>query len=214
MKSKKLLFLFTILLLLGMAVPASAVSVSGNSGTKITGTYTAPKIVVTVPATAEVFINPYRIPVTIDNESVDDQIVSTPACIENQSEVAINVSVSIVGTIKEGSNIKLSMTSTQGTKLTSKTAFIYFEIQATDSDDPNMAYWDDEYDASKHLVVRNYSRSMKNIAVLDAGGKGDCFGAFRLTGDCVVKPKTPWSEDDGIDVTISFTFTPSARSGI
>lgn len=211
MKSKQFVLLFVALLLFGMTIPASAVSLTGNSNTRFTATYTAPEITVTVPATAEVFINPYRMPVIIGSEETDAQIMSTPACIKNMSEVPISVSVSVTGAIKEGSNMRLVMSTTQGTKLTSKSAFIYFEIQAADSDDPDAVYWDEEYDAAKHLVVRTYARTMKNIVALGADGEEGCFGAFRLTGDCVARPKTAWTEDDGIDVTISFTFTPLAR---
>lgn len=211
MKSKQFVFLFVALLLFGMAVPVRAVSVAGNSSTKFTATYMAPKITVTVPATAEVFINPYQMPVVIDNKETDAQIVSTPVCIENKSEVPINVSVSATGKIKEGSNMRLVMTPTQGTTLTSKSAFVYFEIQAANSDDLDAVYWDDEYDATKHLVIRTYARTMKNIVALGAAGEEGCFGAFRLSGDCVARPKTAWTENDGIDVAISFTFTPLAR---
>lgn len=208
MKSKKFLLMFAVLLLFIMTAPASAVSLSGNANTNIAATYTAPEIIVTVPATAEVLINPYRIPVSIGDVETSAQIMSSPACIENLSEVPVSVSVSITSTLKEGSNMRLSMTPTQGTKITSKSAFIYFEMQAADSDDPDAVYWDDAYDATKHLVVRTYSRIMKNIVALGAGGEDGCFGAFRLSGDCVAHPKIAWTEDDGIDVTISFTFSP------
>ena len=51
-----------MLFLFGMAVPAFAVSMAGNSSTKITASYKMPEITVVVPATAEVIINPYRLP--------------------------------------------------------------------------------------------------------------------------------------------------------
>lgn len=45
----------------------------------------------------------------------------------------------------------------------------------------------------------------------DTSGKFDQYAAgsialFRLTGDCVEEPKTPWDATDKFDVTIAFTF--------
>lgn len=205
MKNKKTLLLPAILLLLSVVVPVSAAS---KPSTEITGTYKAPEINVVIPSSAEVFINPYRLPVTIGEEETDAQIVSSPACIENQSLVPISISISVTGAVKEGSNMRLVATSTQGTKLTSKSAFLYFEMQAADSEDPNAVYWDDEFDPARHLVIRTTQKAMKNVVALGAGGEAGCFGAFRLSGDCVAHPKIAWTEDDGIDVTISFTFSP------
>ena len=61
----------------------------------------------------------------------------------------------------------------------------------------------------KHLTVRSgVSKTKKNIAVIAQADQPKHFGAFRLTGDCVPVPRKGWTEADGIDVEIAFTFNP------
>lgn len=194
-----------------LSTQAFATSISDSFGMTITGAYQAPRIEVVVPATAEVVINPYRLPVSIGSDETDAQIMSSYACIQNKSEVPISVSATVIGAVKAGSDMRLSSVTTQGTTLTSKSAFVYFEMQSSDSSDPDDVYWDDEFDAQKHIVVRTTAKTMKDIVSLGMDGDYGCFGAFRLTGDCVANPRKPWTENDGINVTISFTFSPLVR---
>lgn len=211
MKNKISLTFVAVFLVICMSTQAFATTISDSFGMTITGAYQAPKIEVVVPTTAEVVINPYRLPVAIGSAETDAQIMSSPACIQNKSEVPVSVSVTAIGAVKEGSDMRLSSVTTQGTTLTSKSAFIYFEMQPADSADPDDVYWDDGFDAKKHLIIRTTAKTMKNIVSLGMDGDYGCFGAFRLAGDCVANPRKPWTEDDGIDVTISFTFSPLAR---
>lgn len=204
---KKKLLLCVVLALLLSAVPAHAEGDSAS--TIIDALCNLPDISVIVPASAEVFINPYKLPLTIESSETTAQIVSTPACIENKSKVPISVSATVTGSIKEGSDMRLTSYSTQSPELTltSKSAFVYFEMQA--STGPGSAVWDPEYDMDKHMVVRNgISKTKKNIAVIAQAGQPKHFGEFRLTGDCVPVPRYPWTEADGIEVEIAFTFAP------
>ncbi len=203
---KKQLLLGAVLALL-LSVTALA---SGDSNrTIIDALCNLPEISVTVPATAEVFINPYKLPLTIEADETTAQIVSTPAAIENKSKVPLSVTATVTGAIKEGSDMRLYSSSTQDPELvlTSKSAFIYFEMQA--ASDPGQVDWDSEYDVEKHLVIRNgVSRTKKNIVTIAQADQPKHFGAFRLTGDCVPVPRKGWTEADGIDVEIAFTFKP------
>lgn len=203
---KKQLLLGAVLALL-LSVTALA---SGDSNkTIINALCNLPEISVTVPATAEVFINPYKIPIEIEADETTAQIVSTPAAIENKSKVPLSVTATVTGTIREGSNMRLSSYSTQSPDIvvTSKSAFIYFEMQAASN--PGQVDWDSEYDAQKHQVVRaGVAKVRKNIVTIAQADKPKHFGAFRLTGDCVAVPRSPWTEADGIEVEIAFTFTP------
>ena len=215
MKNKTTPFLVTIFLCISMIASAYAVPASNFFNTQIVAIYQEPEISVIVPSTAEVLINPYRIPVTIGTEDTTAQIISTPACIKNLSQVPISVSASVVGKVKDGSDMRLVASTTQpssGKPSTTKNAFIYFEMQAAESDDPDDVYWDETFDAKKHVIVRTTAKTLKNIARIGMAEDSDCYGAFRLTGDCVAAPKKGWTEDDGIDVEISFTFTPLPRS--
>lgn len=203
---KKKLLLSTVLALL-LSVPALA----SDNFTTIDALCMVPDISVVVPTTAEVFINPYRMPITIEEQETTAQIVSTSATIENKSDVPISVTVTVTGTVNGGSDMTLSSTATGGTG-TRKRAFVYFEIQA--SSGVGQVAWDSEYDAEKHLVVRTSAKTRENIVTLDAADGANRFGAFRLTGDCTASPRAAWNENDSIDVEIAFTFTPLARPGI
>ena len=100
--------------------------------------------------------------------------------------------------------MRLLSESTLGQERTSTRAFIYFEIQA--ADDPDAVAWDEKYSDEKHLVIRPGTKIRKDIVTLGADGQPLSYGAFRLTGDCVEAPRSPWTEADGIDVSIAFTF--------
>lgn len=207
MKKKVLLCTILALLLSGTAFA------SGNQrSTAVDARCDLPEISVVIPATAEVFINPYQIPITIESDEVSAQIVSTPACIENKSEVPISVTATLTCKLKEGSDMRLYTATTQDPEMpvTSKGAFVYFEMQAASG--VNQAVWDPEYDMEKHQVVRlGTSRPKKDMVVIAQADQPNHFGAFRLTGDCVAVPRTPWTEADGIEVEIAFTFTPLMR---
>lgn len=208
---KKTLLLGVILALL-LSAPASAGTNPFYS--RIDALCNLPEISVTVPATSEIFINPYRLSIAVEADETSAQIITAPACIENKSQVPISVSVAATGTVNEGSNLRLVSTTTGG-EGTKKQAFIYFEMKASDTSNPPVSFWDAEYNAEKHVIVRVGSgRIKKNIAVLSAVDGTERFGAFRLTGDCTATPYSGWTEDDGISVELTFTFTPLARPGI
>lgn len=207
---KTSLFCVALALALTLAAPAYA---SGSNGfqTEITALCELPEISVTVPATAEVFINPYELPVTIESTESTAQIVSTPACIENQSVVPLQVGVTAVGEVYEGSDLFLTSAPTGGTGVI-KRVFVYFEIQASGTANPPQSVWDAEYDSTKHLAVRTFELPARKLVTLSAVDGDSRFGAFRLTGDCSANPRDPWTEGDGINVKIVFTFTPLART--
>ena len=205
MRKKKLLFLLSAALMLHMIPQASA---SKQAVTRIDALCQLPEISVKVPSSSEIFINPYKMDVTIEADETNAQIVSVPAAIENESPVPLQVTATVTGKLKEGSDMSLSTSPTNGIG-TRKKAFLYFEIVAANDEDS--ASWAKEYDAEKHLIVRTTAKTKKNIVTLSQSGKPGSVGAFRLTGDCTATPKIPWAEKDGIDVEIAFTFKPMAR---
>lgn len=200
-------------LLLGvvLALLLSATAFAGEDGyqTEINATCNLPEISVTVPSSAEVFINPYRLPLTIESNETTAQIVSSPACIENKSSVPISVTATVIGAVKEGSDMRLYSASTIEQELTSKRAFVYFEMQPATSSNPADAEWDSIYNEEKHVIVRDGSpKTKKDIVTIAQADQPKHFGAFRLSGDCVPAPRRAWTEADGIDVEITFTFRP------
>lgn len=209
MKYKKFIAGFVSMLLLVGNFCVSAAETQNT--TQIEAVCDLPEIKVTVPASGELFINPYEMPVEINGAFIGYQIVSTPTVIQNESVVPLKISATVTGTIKKDSDMTLSSTSVDAS-YTKKKAFIYFEIQPTN--DPDTVTWDSEYNADKHIVVRTAAKTKKNIVTLDAydeNGQKKCYGAFRLTGNCAAVPKIPWTEADGVDVTIAFTFQATSK---
>jgi len=196
-KKKPLFLLMALLMLASLVSPASAAETGNRASTEIEAVCSRlPEIRVTVPPAMDVLINPYKIPVVVQDKQVGDQIISDPVALKNESEVPLKVSVSIETVIKEGSDMRLLSESTLGQEMTSKRAFIYFDAVA----------WDEKYSDEKHLVIRPGTKIRKDIVTLGADGQPLSYGAFRLTGDCVEAPRSPWTEADGIDVSIAFTF--------
>lgn len=205
---KRLSLCLLLVLLLSLTVPAHAITVRDGSETLITAEPYLPDITieVVVPTSGNVYINPDRLPVKVDGMIVDKQIVSDSFNIENLSEVPLRVNVEVEGTIKRGSDMGLLLQSAATVTTTTKKAFIFFEIQA--SSNPSSVTWSSEYDANKHVIVREASRTKKNIVVLGSAEQEKRFGVFRLAGDCIQNPREPWTEKDGVDVEIIFTFEP------
>lgn len=220
MRKRLLCVVLTLAML--FSVQSAAAATGNTRSTVITATLTnqTPTIKVTVPSTAEVYLNPLKLPVSINSKSTREQIVSTPCVIANESDVPLQVDVTVTGQINEGSNMSLVTSSTKNSTSTSKRAFIYFEIQPADTDDFSKVVWDAAYSRSKrnHIPVTTMERTKTNTVVLasttldgEIAEKGG-YAAFRLTGDAVVNPRKAWTEDDGLTVEIAFTFVPLVRS--
>lgn len=207
MKFKKPIVVLVALLMLLASTPATATD--NEHSTIITANCLIPDVTiqVVVPTESKVYVNPQSLPVKIDGTVEESQIVCQPARIQNQTEVPLAVSVTVTGAVKADSNMFLSSTSTKGQSLTSKKAFIYFEMKAADSSDTDVQ-WDAAYNAENHIVVRTAAKSKKNFLTLGAKDKAGCYGVFRLAGDCVERPTAGWTMTDGVDVNVSFTFKP------
>ena len=210
MRMKKPACLAAVALLALLTVPASALAPAGIEGgvTKFTAESFLPdvEIQVSVPAESKLYINPLSLPVEIDGTVENKQIVCETSHIENRSVVPVVVDVTVSGAVKEGSDMTLYSASTQGSTAIAKRAFFYFEMQAVD--DPAHVEWSGGYDSTEHIPVRLYARTKREIVTLDAAGGETCYGAFHLDGDCIPTPKNPWTEADGVDVTVVFTFRP------
>lgn len=215
MKRKRLLCaVLALVLLFSVQPPAAASNVRSTifrAGCKL------PVIRVSVTNYASVYINPLKLPVYLGDVGETDQIISTPACAANYSEVPLVMDVTVSGSIKPGSDMTLSDSPTNGAGL-SKSAFIYFEIQQSGIDDPDYVEWDSAFDQSKHIVISDGGSVTKEklftLAPRDEFGyvtEGGC-APFRLTGDAVKEPANAWNSKDGVNVTVAFTFTPISYS--
>ena len=101
------------------------------TGKEITGTSTvnSPNIKVTVPTSADIIINPFKMEytsasITTPNKS---QVISAEQSIKNESDVAVAVNVAELKA-EPSEGVTLATTSTSGGKVTAKTAFMYLEV--------------------------------------------------------------------------------------
>ncbi len=211
MKNKKYIVFILAVLILAMVFPSSAAAMNNKRSIKIRGSCTLPQIVieVTVPTATRAYLNPSKVSIRTNHTISDGQIISEPAYIENKSVVPVQVNASVTGKVKTGSTMVFSPTSTKGSSLTSKSAFVYFELQS--ATDPTSEPWSNSYDAGEHILVGTTQKTKNNVVTLGAADEADRYGLFRLTGDCVESPEKPWSSRDGFYADIVFTFLPTER---
>jgi hypothetical protein len=197
---------------------AAANTTADNTGNQrsieITGKMSLPTISVVVPTDKAIIMNPNSLTLSVDLKGSIDadettaQIYSEPACIDNQSEVPISVTVAVTGAVDAVSNMKLTSSSTKDSGTTAKKAFVYFQMQAVKDSDPYSVKWAD-FDENKDIVLGTNTRTRKNyitLAAPDENKDTKHYGAFRLTGDCTEKPKIAWDKTDGFSAKIVFTF--------
>lgn len=211
MKRKALLCAILALTLLFSGQPASALT-SNQRETVIQATARVPVISVTVPASVDIMINPFRMPVQIGGEESDAQIVCSPAYILSTSDIPLKVDITVTGSVYANSDLTLVSAPTNGAG-SSKNAFVYFEMQQTSVDDWEYVRWDPVFDAAKHINVTTTAqtkRAMVTLPPLTLDGElpENAYAWFRLAGDAARAPTNEWSTNDGINVTVAFTFTP------
>lgn len=211
MKRKGMLCAILALVLLLSAQPTAAAS--NHRSTIINATCRLPVIRVFIPSSGTVYLNPYKLSVSINGQSEDRQIVSSRGRVYSKSDIPLDMDVTVTGAVKSGSTMTLASSPT-GEADTTKSAFVFFEIHQVDDPDFDLVDWDTEYDAAKHIVVTDgVPITKKSIMTLPAmtmdkevapGG----YALFRLSGDAVRQPTDAWTSNDGLTVTVAFTFTP------
>lgn len=210
---RKRLFCAVLALIMLFSAQSEAAA-SLQQSTVIDATCRLPVIRVSIPTSGSVYLNPFELPVSIDGRSEERQIVSSLGQIANESDVALDVDVTVTGAVTSGSTMSLADSPTGGVG-SIKSAFVYFEIHQTDGLDYDLVDWDAEFDAVKHIVVTDgVPTTKRGIMTLPAMTKdGEVapggYALFRLSGDAVKYPEDDaWTSADGIVVTVAFTFTP------
>jgi hypothetical protein len=210
---KKLAVLLSAFLAVYSVLPINAAAATSNNTLKITGTCSIPTVTidVVVPSSEKVYLNPSKVSVKLGATISDAQIVTEVGYIENRSEVPLSVSATVNAAIKSGSTMKLVTASTKNSTSKAKQAFVFFQMQkASEQTISNNISWDQTYDADKHILVTTSSKSKTNFITLDQydpeNDTTDRYGAFMLSGDCIVMPTSGWTTKDGFTATIAFTF--------
>lgn len=196
---------------LSMSATALAANVTGTApvDVEVTGTTEVPDIKVTIPTTASVVVNPYKLAVTVDSVEFTDQIVSAPQFIKSESNTALDVTATVTGKA-EGSAV-FATASTQGGKaVATNSVFMYLEVVgvADDSAEPTWAETYDKTSSSQLLVSLTAATSKTAMVQLAAGDTTASYAAFALRGDAADKPTTAWTAADKVSAGIAFTFTP------
>lgn len=211
---KVLSLVLALAMVLTLAVPAFAGSSTPSNTTDITGTTKAPTITVTVPASAAVTVNPYKMEVTVGSDKVSDQIIFATQYVENTSDVALVFDVTVTGK-KEGNAI-FSTTSTAGKIVATNSVFLYAEFGAATADDGSGdPTWGNAFDtkATNMVAISDKAVTKKAVAELAAtDGSTANYLAFKLAGDASSQPTTAWTASDKVGATIAFTFTAKATT--
>ena len=188
LKKRFVPFALACILVMALAAPAFATSTAGYS-TVIDGQYVAAEIDVTVPTTAQAFINPYALPVNLskiasDNSTdgnakpgaeasgsiLNQQIVTEPMFISNRSEVDLAVSATVTAKLLDASE---NDTKGYGT--------VARQIQFTE----------DEIDSTEtKKMMRAYLQMAVDESLTEASTAGDLVKAFTSWKDDTYNDKT------------------------
>ena len=169
-------------------------SIEEPSEIEVTGTTKVPTISITVPTTAAVTLNPYKLDVTIDSATKQDQVISAVYYIVNGSDVAIETEATVTG-VAEGAT-------------TDKTKQVYMAFEWAQTSDGSTAptSWSDT------TALTTSAQTVANKLTMDKTGGTSPAIAFHFTSDAIAEPETPWTADDTVGATLAFTFAPKANT--
>lgn len=199
----------------------------------VTSTTQVPTLKVTVPTTADVVVNPYRLNVTTPITS-SDTIISPEYEIKNESDCGVTISATVKAT--PGGAAAIATKPLKGTE-TTKSVFMYLETTATagtyytvnDADGNAVPTYVEkavtakrgetltaEQEAANAAFAAQLALSTKDttkdIATLAAGNTTAQSIFFKLQGNAVTAPKTPWLAADKVDVALTLKITPNANA--
>lgn len=215
MKKKILALILAGTMVMGSCLTASATEISTatdgqyKADVEVTEDITTPTIKITVPTTAAVTLNPYQLKTTVGNNTgATTKVVSDSYFIKNESNVAIRVDgkLQVVPTATT-SKVVLATGALTG-KETTKTALIYLDVQSasSDSDKKTVAAFDK---ASTSQILGGKTAVTKNgLITLAEGDSTATYAHYTFGGDVVTTPAVPWSDDDTVDVSLTWVFTP------
>jgi hypothetical protein len=233
-----------------LSIPASASTAAKTEDTtnrslSVDGAYQAVDIAVVVPTTGTVIINPYALPVEIGKDASNNavkvknqQIVTKPLTLKNQSDIDLDINVSATATVK--GNLALATAAVTPADEKKNTAFLYLDVEASTLTGATSAVteaaiaeaWDDitwtGYDASSvatNVLALTKSgtaatkEKMGTLAASDVNTDGS-FKEYKngsiayvgLVGSVAQNPTTAWAAKDGVSVKIAFTFVPHVET--
>ncbi len=162
---------------------------------------------VTVPATGEIIINPYRLPVEQGGETVRDQIANGGQILTSRSREPLIVNAAITVNTEEGGGLKIT-DQPIGTDEREKLAYVYAEFHNV-TDANSEAEWSESYTGAPNQLLAKEGGAAGEVLRLEAAGdEAPTYAAYRLFGMLSEHPETGWHTGDKLSVTVSFTFRP------
>ncbi len=147
---------------------------------------------VTVPATDQMILNPYNMPVDTDAGTTREQIIHRPQPLTNRSSFPVIITAIMTGTL--ASDARFTPTP-PAPDAPAKELFLYAEFQ------PQPDVWAGVYtDAQNQLLVNGIAKDVITLAA-------DSEGYFRLFGAMSPAPEAMWGDENALSVTIAYTFT-------
>jgi hypothetical protein len=191
---------------LGMSAFAADATLDGSTWTNdvtVTVTTEVPTISVTLPTTADITINPYKMEVTLEDDSTSSaSIISPEYTITNASDCGVKITATASATA--GGDAVIATAALKGTEST-KSIFLYIDA-AYEGTAYGGAY---NAKAVNQLAITTKAAS-KTIMELAAGADTATEGTYMIKGDAASAPETPWAATDTATVTLSFKVDPVA----
>ena len=210
---------------MALAAPAFATS------TVIDGSYNPVTLAVTVPKTAKAIINPYGLPIDLDETTaISGQKITTgaPLLIENRSKVALVVGGTVTGEVKDGSDLSLVTAAPSTTDKEVQARVDLFEAigvteeNFSETETLNALYAKTITTGTAKATVNVTTGGLPipavegtNLVLREGDAEGQLqnggAGFFCLAGAVTQKPTDEWTKEDGFTTTVAFTFTPAAN---
>jgi hypothetical protein len=173
-----------------------------------------------------------------DVEVKNQKLVNTAMTIKNKTDIKLDVNATATATIKSGSDMTFSSAALTSDD-TGKKAFVYLDVIASSITGTigtvdtaglvNKAYgaatWTTYSETANNVLMLSTTKQQSKTGLITLAASEKSSGAtsidtykagsvafFRLNGDVVQSPKTAWTEADGFEATIAFTFVPNTST--
>lgn len=169
-----------------------------------------PTLTITLPENVEVAINPFGLTKKYDESTVDaektngikTQILSPTYEITNGSEVGVNVSVTVTGTVKGDVKLAASENFAESKK---KDVFMYIKGGAAAGDAAG-AYAEDTDIA---ITTKEQTKILMDIAAKDTADKK---AYLKVNGALNTAAEDEWTEKDGVSLKLIIKVTPKVAT--
>lgn len=168
------------------------------------GEESQPTVDIEVPADGRVIFNPYGAQVELEGETFTSQIVSTRETLVNSGDVPVEVHVTVVANLPEGTGVSL-LDAPLAPETEGKAAFLYAELQPVGPE--GAAAWATGYQAKENQIPASAGGTVqKSLLVLEPGDRLE-YQIFGELGTNLPEGVT-WQAEDCVDVSVVFEFTP------